>query len=64
MNFRNRSRIILPSAAFTLHFKGAGGFCYQDGVSQSYLPAIKHGRKEVGAEVLLSISREFDRSLE
>ena len=34
------------------------------GVSQSYLLAIEHGRNEVGAEVLLAISREFGKSLE
>jgi transcriptional regulator with XRE-family HTH domain len=31
---------------------------------QSYLSAIEHGRNEVGAEVLLAISREFGKSLE
>jgi transcriptional regulator with XRE-family HTH domain len=34
------------------------------GVSQSYLSAVEHGRNEIGAEVLLAISREFDKSLE
>jgi transcriptional regulator with XRE-family HTH domain len=34
------------------------------GVSQGYLSMIEHGRGEVGAEVLLAISREFDRPLE
>jgi len=34
------------------------------GVSQSHLSAIEHGRNEVGAEVLLAISREFDKSLQ
>ena len=34
------------------------------GVSQSYLSATEHGRNEVGAEVLLAIGREFDKSLE
>jgi transcriptional regulator with XRE-family HTH domain len=34
------------------------------GVRQSYLSAIEHGRNEVGAEVLLVISQEFDKSLE
>jgi transcriptional regulator with XRE-family HTH domain len=33
-------------------------------VSQSYLSAVEHGRNEIGAEVLLAISREFDKSLE
>jgi transcriptional regulator with XRE-family HTH domain len=34
------------------------------GVSQSYLSAVEHGRNEIGAEVLLALSREFDRSME
>ena len=37
--------------------------CYI-GASQSYLSAIEHGRNEVGAEVLLAIGQEFDKSLE
>jgi transcriptional regulator with XRE-family HTH domain len=39
-------------------------FASRIGVSQSYLSAIEHGRNEVGAEVLLAIGREFDKSLE
>jgi transcriptional regulator with XRE-family HTH domain len=39
-------------------------FAKRIGVSQSYLSAIEHGRNEVGAEVLLAISREFGKSLE
>jgi len=39
-------------------------FARRLGVRQSYLSAIEHGRNEVGAEVLLAISREFDTSLE
>jgi transcriptional regulator with XRE-family HTH domain len=34
-------------------------FARRLGVGQSYLSAIEHGRKEVGAEVSLAISREF-----
>jgi transcriptional regulator with XRE-family HTH domain len=41
-----------------------GDFARRIGVSQSYLSAIEHGRNEVGAEVLLAISREFGKSLE
>jgi transcriptional regulator with XRE-family HTH domain len=37
--------------------------CYIE-ASQSYLSAIEHGRNEIEAEVLLAISREFDKSLE
>ena len=41
-----------------------GEFAKRIGVSQSYLSAIEHGRNEVGAEVLLAISREFGKSIE
>jgi transcriptional regulator with XRE-family HTH domain len=33
-------------------------------VSQSYLSVVEHGHVEIGAEVLLAISREFGKSLE
>lgn len=39
-------------------------FADRIGVSQSYLSAVERGRKEVGAEILLRISLEFDKSLE
>jgi transcriptional regulator with XRE-family HTH domain len=34
------------------------------GVSQGYLSTVEHGKREIGAEVLLAISREFGKSLE
>lgn len=34
------------------------------GVSQGYLSTVEHGQGEVGAEVLLAITKQFDRSLE
>ena len=34
------------------------------GVSQGYLSTVEHGQGEIGAEVLLAISREFEKSLE
>jgi transcriptional regulator with XRE-family HTH domain len=34
------------------------------GVSQGYLSTVEHGQGEIGAEVLLAISREFDKSME
>ena len=34
------------------------------GVSQGYLSIIEHGQGEIGAEVLLAIGLEFDKSLE
>jgi transcriptional regulator with XRE-family HTH domain len=34
------------------------------GVSQGYLSTVEHGQREIGAEVLLAIGQEFDRSLE
>jgi transcriptional regulator with XRE-family HTH domain len=39
-------------------------FASRIGVSQSYLSAVERGRNEIGAEVLLAIGREFDKSLE
>jgi transcriptional regulator with XRE-family HTH domain len=34
------------------------------GVSQGYLSTVEHGQGEIGAEVLLAIGQEFDKSLE
>jgi transcriptional regulator with XRE-family HTH domain len=34
------------------------------GVSQGYLSSMEHGKKEVSAEILLRISREFGRSVD
>jgi transcriptional regulator with XRE-family HTH domain len=39
-------------------------FAYRIGVSQCHLSAVEHGRNEVGAEVLLAISREFGKFYE
>jgi transcriptional regulator with XRE-family HTH domain len=39
-------------------------FAQRIGISQSYLSTVERGHVEVGAEVLLAISREFKRSLE
>lgn len=39
-------------------------FAARIGVSQGYLSAIERGRNEIGAEVLLAISREFGKSIE
>jgi len=34
------------------------------GISQAYLSSIERGKFEVGAEILLKIAREFDKSME
>ena len=39
-------------------------FARRVGISQSYLSTAERGKVEIGAEVLLAISRQFDRSLE
>ncbi len=39
-------------------------FAERIGISQSYLSTVEHGHVEVGAEVLLAISREFEKSIE
>jgi len=39
-------------------------FATRIGVSQSYLSTAEHGQVEIGAEILLAISHEFQKSLE
>jgi len=39
-------------------------FADRIGVAQSYLSALERGEKEPGAAVLLTISREFQRSVD
>jgi transcriptional regulator with XRE-family HTH domain len=39
-------------------------FANRIGVSQSYLSAIERGRKEIGAEILLRISVDYDITIE
>lgn len=39
-------------------------FAQSIGVSQNYLSVIEHGKAEIGAEVLLRISRVSGKSLE
>ncbi len=34
------------------------------GVSQGYLSSLEHGNTEIGAEILLRISREYRKSIE
>ncbi len=34
------------------------------GISQAYLSSIERGKFEVGAEILLRLAREFDKSIE
>lgn len=39
-------------------------FAKRIGVSQGHLSYIERGQKEIGAEILLKISREFGKSIE
>jgi transcriptional regulator with XRE-family HTH domain len=39
-------------------------FARRIGVSQGHLSHIEHGETEIGAEILLKISREFGKSIE
>ncbi len=39
-------------------------FAKRVGVSQNYLSMMENGRVQIGAEILLSISRQFGKSLE
>lgn len=40
------------------------GFAKRIAVSQNYLSMMEHGKVQIGAEILLRISREFRKSLE
>jgi transcriptional regulator with XRE-family HTH domain len=39
-------------------------FAGRIGISQAYLSTMEHGKVEIGAELLLRISREFTQSVE
>jgi transcriptional regulator with XRE-family HTH domain len=39
-------------------------FSRRIGVSQNYLSTMEHGKVQIGAEILLRIGREFDKSIE
>ena len=39
-------------------------FSRRIGVSQNYLSTMEHGKVQIGAEILLRISREFEKSIE
>lgn len=39
-------------------------FAKRVGVSQNYLSMMENGRVQIGAEILLSITRQFGKSLE
>jgi transcriptional regulator with XRE-family HTH domain len=39
-------------------------FAERIGISQNYLSTMERGKVEIGAEILLRISQEFEKSLE
>jgi transcriptional regulator with XRE-family HTH domain len=39
-------------------------FAEEIGVSQNYLSAMEHGKVQIGAEILLSISKRHGKSIE
>jgi transcriptional regulator with XRE-family HTH domain len=41
-----------------------GKFAARIGISQNYLSMMERGKVEIGAEILLRISREFAKSIE
>jgi transcriptional regulator with XRE-family HTH domain len=41
-----------------------GDFARRIGVSQNYLSMMERGHVEIGAEIVLRISREFSKSME
>ncbi len=59
--FRSFSRRIRELRGFDVT---QADLAHRIGVSQGYLSTVEHGQGEIGAEVLLSISREFGRSIE
>jgi transcriptional regulator with XRE-family HTH domain len=42
----------------------AAEFAGRIGINQNYLSTMEHGKVGIGAEILLRISREFDKSIE
>ena len=72
------SRKNARSKAVSVDWKGVGrrirelrGFdmtqadlAHRIGVSQGYMSTVEHGQGEIGAEVLLAIGQEFDKSME
>jgi transcriptional regulator with XRE-family HTH domain len=74
----NQSRKSLRATALSVAWKDVGRrirelrgfyvtqeeFARRIGVSQGHLSYIERGEKEVGAEVLLRIGREFGKSIE
>jgi len=68
---RSPSRELVDWKAVGRRIRGLRGFdmTQQDlavriGVSQGHLSYIERGEKEIGAEILLRISRQFGKSLE
>jgi transcriptional regulator with XRE-family HTH domain len=50
---------------FDSHFPTTGGVSAgRIGISENYLSTMEHGKVEVGAEILLRISREFAKRVE
>ena len=39
-------------------------FAQRIGISQNYLSTIERGKVQIGAEILLKMSREFGKSME
>ncbi len=39
-------------------------FASRIGISQNYLSAMERGKVQIGAEILLRISQEFEKSIE
>jgi transcriptional regulator with XRE-family HTH domain len=39
-------------------------FAHRLEISQTYVSEMEHGNVEIGAEILLKIAREFDKSME
>lgn len=39
-------------------------FASRIGISQNYLSSMEHGKVQIGAEILLKVAQEFDKTIE
>ncbi len=55
---------VAPDPRMMQRTAGKSGFAARVGISQTYLSHAEQGKGEVGAEILLRIAREFDKTIE
>jgi len=61
-----RREVVKPSvrALLSLALTGREKGLTENGISRNSLSTMEHGKVEIGAEILLRISREFGKSIE